>query len=188
MTPLGGKRQLFARAWCWRRISWLDDPGICKPDDLNVWKTEAAITEAKDDRNDRDASTDANHRRPWPELGEAIDWAACSALRHHRVVRPRSKDRRGCGEMRLNAAATAPDREEPAESTQHTSADSPATNDERAEAEPPDARLRRHRNAKGKRFVVATVWRANKDAWTRTSEAIQPAASPCAYQFMAMPM
>ncbi len=94
-----------------------------------------------------------------------------------RVVRPRGEDRRGGGEVRLNAAATAPDREESAESTQHAGANATAPNDEGAKAEPPDARLRRHRNAEGERFVVATVRRTNQDAWTRASEAIQPVAA-----------
>jgi hypothetical protein len=87
-------------------------------------------------------------------------------------VRPSSEDRRGCGEVRLNAAATAPDREESAESTQHASANATSPNDEGTEAEPPDARLCWHRDAKGKRFVVATMRRANKDAWARAVEAI----------------
>jgi hypothetical protein len=92
-------------------------------------------------------------------------------------VRPRSEDRRCSGEVCLNAATTAPDREEPAESTQHAGANATAPNDEGAKAKPPDARLRRHRNAKGERFVVATVRRTYQDAWTRTSEAIQPIAA-----------
>jgi hypothetical protein len=84
---------------------------------------------------------------------------------------------RGCGgEVRLNAAATAPDREESAEPTQHTGANASAPNDERAEAEPPDARLRWHRNAEGECFVITTMWRADKDAWARTVEAIKPVA------------
>jgi hypothetical protein len=91
-------------------------------------------------------------------------------------VSPSGKYRRCGGEVRLNAAATAPDREESAESTQHASAKAPAPNDKGAEAEPPDARLRWHRNAEGERFVIATMWRADKDAWARTVEAIKPVA------------
>jgi hypothetical protein len=86
-------------------------------------------------------------------------------------VRPRSEDRRGCGEVRLNTATSAPDREESAESTQHAGANATTPNDEGAKAEPPDARLRRHRNTEGERFVVATMRRANKDAWARAVEA-----------------
>jgi hypothetical protein len=74
--------------------------------------------------------------------------------------------------VRLNPAATAPDWEEPAESTQHTGAHATTPNDEGAEAEPPDARLRGHRNAKGKRFVVTTMRRTDKDAWAGSSKAI----------------
>lgn len=92
-------------------------------------------------------------------------------------MRPCREDRRGGGEVRLNAAAAAPDGEEPAESTQHAGANATAPNDEGAKAEPPDARLRRHRNAEGERFVVTTMWRADKDAWTRASEAIKPVAT-----------
>jgi hypothetical protein len=172
VAPLGGKRQLFTRAWCWRRIARLNDPSICESDDLNSWKAEAAIAEAEDDGNDWDASTDADHRRPRPKLSEAINWTACATLWHHRIVRPSSEDRRGCGEMRLNAAATAPDREESTKSTQHAGANATTPNDEGTEAKPPDAWLRRHRNTEGERFVVATMRRANKDAWARAVEAI----------------
>jgi hypothetical protein len=87
-------------------------------------------------------------------------------------VRPRSEDRRGGVEVRLNAATSAPDREESTKSPQHASANATTPNDEGAEAEPPDARLCWHRDAKGKRFVVATMRRANKDAWARAVEAI----------------
>jgi hypothetical protein len=79
--------------------------------------------------------------------------------------------------MCLDAAATAPNWEEPAESTQHTGANAPAPNNEGTEAEPPDARLRWHRNAKGERFVVATMWRTDKDAWTRVCKTVKPVAA-----------
>jgi hypothetical protein len=92
-------------------------------------------------------------------------------------VRPSSEDRRGCGEVRLNATATPPDWQESAEPTQHTGAHATTSNNEGAEAEPPDAWLRRHRNAKGERFVVATMRRADKDAWAGSSKAIKPMAT-----------
>jgi hypothetical protein len=87
-------------------------------------------------------------------------------------VRPRSEDRRGGVEVRLNAATSAPDREESTKSPQHASANATSPNDEGTEAEPPDARLCWHRDAEGERFVVATMRRANKDAWARAVKAI----------------
>ena len=81
---------------------------------------------------------------------------------------------RGGGEMRLDPARTAPDRQQPTESSQQCGAHATAPNEEGTEAEPPDPRLRGRGNADGKRLEVATMRRANQDPRTRCGKAVEP--------------
>jgi hypothetical protein len=150
----------------------LHDPGVGETDDLNAREADAAIVEAEDDGNDRDAGADADHRRPWPELCETIGGSAGPTLWHHGIVRASGENRSGGGKVRLDPTAAAPNRKESAKSTQRSGAQATAPNDERPKAEPPDARLRWHRNAKGEGFVIATVRRADENARTRRAKAI----------------
>jgi hypothetical protein len=121
---------------------------------------------AEDDWYDRDARANSNDGGAGAKLCESIGGTARSTLWHDGVVSARVKHCCRGGEVRFNATRTSPDWKESAEPAQDSCTDAPSTDNERAESEPPDARLRWRGNAQGEGLVIAAVRCANKNAWS----------------------
>ena len=77
-------------------------------------------------------------------------------------------------QVRFDPTRAAPHGQEATEPSQQRGANAPTSNNEWAEAKPPDPRRCRGGDAEGKRFVVATVRSTYKNAWPRRCNALKP--------------